>query len=110
MKRPALALVVGVGVLLLLAYPALDMKTGVSGVNTFPNDFESKQGFAVLEQQFSAGGVNPVEIVVDGQVNDPGRPGGHDAPHAGAGRATRRSAPSRARRRSPATSRCSPCR
>ena len=49
MKRPALALAVGVGVLLLLAYPALDMKTGVSGVNTFPNDFESKQGFAVLE-------------------------------------------------------------
>ena len=49
MKRPALALVVGVGVLLLRAYPALDMKTGVSGVSTFPNSFESKQGFAVLE-------------------------------------------------------------
>jgi RND superfamily putative drug exporter len=71
MKRPAVALVVGVGVLLLCAYPALDMKTGVSGVNTFPDSFASKQGFAVLEQQFSAGGVSPVQIVVDGQVNDP---------------------------------------
>ncbi|MGE5229285.1 MAG: MMPL family transporter [Deltaproteobacteria bacterium] len=71
MKRPALALAVGVGVLLLLAYPALDMKTGVSGVNTFPNSFESKQGFAVLEQQFSAGAVNPVEIVVDGKAATP---------------------------------------
>jgi RND superfamily putative drug exporter len=71
MRRPAVALVVGVGVLLLLAYPALDMKTGVSGVNSFPNDFESKQGFAVLEQQFSAGGVNPVEVVVDGDAAAP---------------------------------------
>ena len=71
MRRPAVALVVGVGVLLLLAYPALDMKTGVSGVNSFPNDFESKQGFAVLEKQFSAGGVNPVEVVVDGEAASP---------------------------------------
>ena len=71
MRRPAVALVVGVGVLLLLAYPALDMKTGVSGVNSFPNDFESKQGFAILEQQFSAGGVNPVEVVVDGEAASP---------------------------------------
>ncbi len=71
MKRPAVALVVGVAVLLLLAYPALDMKTGVSGVNTFPNSFESKQGFAVLEKQFSAGGVSPVQIVVDGNVTTP---------------------------------------
>jgi RND superfamily putative drug exporter len=71
MKRPAVALVVGVAVLLLLAYPALDMKTGVSGVNTFPNSFESKQGFAVLEKQFSAGGVSPVQIVVDGKVTTP---------------------------------------
>ena len=71
MKRPAVALVVGVGVLLLLAYPALDMKTGVSGVNSFPDGFESKQGFAVLEKQFSAGGVNPVQIVVDGDATTP---------------------------------------
>ena len=68
MRRPAIALTVGVAVLLLLAYPALDMKTGVSGVNSFPNSFESKQGFAVLEKQFSAGGVNPVQVVVDGKV------------------------------------------
>jgi RND superfamily putative drug exporter len=71
MKRPALALVVGVGILLLCAYPALDMKTGVSGVNTLPGSFDSKQGFAVLDSQFSVGGVSPVQIVVDGQVNSP---------------------------------------
>ncbi len=71
MKRPVLALVIGVGVLLLCAYPALDMKTGVSGVSSFPNGFDSKQGFAVLDRQFSAGSVSPVQIVVDGPVNTP---------------------------------------
>ena len=77
-----------------LAYPALDMKTGVSGVNTFPNSFQSKQGFAVLEKQFSAGSVNPVQIVVDGQRDHAGRQGGDRPAHAGARRATRRSDPS----------------
>jgi len=71
MKRPALSLIVGVAVLLVLAYPALDMKTGVSGVNSFPSSFQSKQGFAVLEKQFSSGTVNPVQIVVDGNVAAP---------------------------------------
>ena len=71
MKRPALALVIGIAVLLVLAYPALDMKTGVSGVNSFPNSFQSKQGFAVLEKQFTSGTVNPVQIVVDGNVTTP---------------------------------------
>ncbi|NLE21312.1 MAG: MMPL family transporter, partial [Actinobacteria bacterium] len=60
-----------VALLLLCAYPALDMRTGVSGVSTFPDDFQSKQGFAVLDRQFSAGAVNPVQIVVDGRVDDP---------------------------------------
>ncbi len=71
MKRPAVALIVGVAVLLVLAYPALDMKTGVSGVNSFPNSFQSKQGFAILEKQFSSGTVNPVQIVVAGNVTTP---------------------------------------
>jgi putative drug exporter of the RND superfamily len=71
MKRPAIALTLGVAVLLLLAYPALDMKTGVSGVNSFPNSFQSKQGFAVLEKQFTSGTVNPVQIVVSGNVSTP---------------------------------------
>ncbi len=55
----------------MLAYPALDMKTGVSGVNSFPNSFQSKQGFAVLEKQFTSGTVSPVQIVVDGNVTTP---------------------------------------
>ncbi len=43
MRRPALALSTGVVILLLAASPILFMKTGVSGVNTFPDGFESKR-------------------------------------------------------------------
>ncbi len=71
MRRPALALTIGVAVLLLCALPALGMKTGVSGVSSLPDSFQSKQAFGVLERQFSAGQVNPVQIVVAGRVNTP---------------------------------------
>ena len=71
MGRPGLALVVGVGILLLAAAPVLTMKTGVSGVNTLPDSFASKQAFGILERQFTAGGVSPVQIVVDGQADAP---------------------------------------
>ena len=69
MRRPALALVAGVVILLLAASPIVFMKTGVSGVSSFPNSFESKRAFGVLDRQFSAGRVSPVQIVVDGPVN-----------------------------------------
>ena len=68
MRRPALALSIGVGVLLLAAAPAIFMKTGVSGVSSFPDGFDSKAAFGVLDRQFSAGRVSPVLIVVDGPV------------------------------------------
>jgi RND superfamily putative drug exporter len=71
MRRPALALTLGVAVLLLAAAPAIFMKTGVSGVSSFPDGFESKAAFGVLDRQFSAGRVSPVLIVVDGPVTSP---------------------------------------
>ena len=59
MRRPALALAVGAAVLLLAASPAISMKTGVSGVSTFPDGFESKRAFAVLDRQFPASAGQP---------------------------------------------------
>ncbi len=76
MRRPALALSIGVGVLLLATAPAIFMKTGVSGVSSFPDGFESKAAFGVLDRQFSAGGVSPVLIVVDGPVTSSAVRGG----------------------------------
>ena len=71
MRRPALALSAGVVVLLLAASPIVFMKTGVSGVSSFPDSFQSKRAFGVLDRQFSAGRVSPVQIVVDGPVSSP---------------------------------------
>jgi RND superfamily putative drug exporter len=71
MRRPALALGAGVAILLLAASPIVFMKTGVTGVSSFPNSFESKRAFGILDRQFSAGQVSPVQIVVDGPGNTP---------------------------------------
>ena len=71
MRRPVIALVVGVGLLLLAASPIIDMKTGVSNVNGLPDGFEAKQAFAVLERDFSGGMISPLEIVVAGKADSP---------------------------------------
>ena len=71
MRRPVLALTIGVAALLALASPLLGMKTGVSGVSTLPNSFESKRAFEVVSKDFSAGLVSPAQIVVDGPAGSP---------------------------------------
>ena len=55
MRRPAIALAIRAGVLLLAAAPSLGHEDRRLGVATLPDDFESKKGFAVLDEQFSAG-------------------------------------------------------
>jgi RND superfamily putative drug exporter len=68
MRRPASSLAVGVSLMLLAALPTLDLHTGSAGVSTLPDNLKSKQGFMILDRQFSAGDVSPAEIVIDGQV------------------------------------------
>jgi len=69
MRRPRTSLAVGIGVLLLAASPLIGMKTGVSGVVSLPDSFQSKQAFAVLSKEFSGGLVSPIQIVVDGRAD-----------------------------------------
>ena len=45
--------------------------TGINGVDTFPEGAETREAFFVLEEEFSFGLVNPVEIVIDGDVANP---------------------------------------
>ncbi len=71
MGRPVVSLAVGVFVLLAAAWSWTDMRTGYSGVSTLPDSFESKQAFNALARDFSGGLSSPVEIVIDGQVDDP---------------------------------------
>ena len=71
MGHPVVSLVSAVAVLLALAVPYLDVKLGSTGVSGLPDGTESKAAYAILQQEFAAGRVSPVEFVIDGDVNDP---------------------------------------
>ena len=47
------------------------INTGINGVDTFPEGAETREAFFVLEEEFSFGLVNPVEIVIDGDIANP---------------------------------------
>ncbi|HEX9343958.1 MAG TPA: MMPL family transporter, partial [Actinomycetota bacterium] len=68
MARPVLSLVLAAGVLVAVALPVFGIKTGFSGVSTFPDDVQSKQAFTILARDFSGGLSQPAQIVVDGDV------------------------------------------
>jgi len=71
MRHPVVALVATAALLIALAVPYFDINTGSAGVATLPDSRQSKQGFLVLEQDFSFGLVTPAEIAIDGDVNGP---------------------------------------
>lgn len=64
--RPWVSLVAAVALLLTLAIPALDMKTGFTGSAQLPPG-EISETYAALEENFSAGVLSPMEIVIEGE-------------------------------------------
>jgi putative drug exporter of the RND superfamily len=72
MARPVASLAVATAVLAVLAVPLFGIRTGFSGISTYPNGIQSKQAFTVLSRDFTAGGLtSPAQVVVDGQVRSP---------------------------------------
>jgi RND superfamily putative drug exporter len=63
--RPIAAVVLSVGFLLAAASPLVNLNTGFAGVETLPES-DARTGFEILNDQFSAGRLAPVKIVVDG--------------------------------------------
>ncbi len=70
MRRPVFTLVVGAGVLLLLAAPGLSLQRGESGVTGLPQRLSTRQGYEILRRDFSAGLTSPILVAVDGDVSD----------------------------------------
>jgi len=68
MGRPVLSLLLATGVLVAVALPVFGIKTGFSGVSTFPDDMQSKQAFTILARDFSGGLSQPAQVVVSGDV------------------------------------------
>jgi putative drug exporter of the RND superfamily len=66
MARPVIGLVIGTLLLIVLAIPYFDLNTGFAGVETLPNG-DAKSAFTILEEDFSAGRLAPLDIVIDGE-------------------------------------------
>ena len=71
MRHPAISASVACGLLLIAAIPVFSINTGAAGVSSLPDSLSAKQGFVVLNRDFSAGAVTPADIVVDGPVGTP---------------------------------------
>jgi len=69
MRYPVVSLVATAALLIALAIPYVDLNTGAAGVSTLPDDRHSKEGFLLLEKDFSFGLVAPAEVAIDGDVN-----------------------------------------
>ena len=68
MARPVTSLLAATGILAVAAVPLVGIKTGFSGISTYPDGIQSKQAFTVLSRDFSGGLTAPAQIVVDGDV------------------------------------------
>jgi RND superfamily putative drug exporter len=69
MRRPLVSLVAATALLVAAALPVLTIDTGFSGLSTLPDRFPSKQGFDALNRDFPGVGVDPAQIVVQGDVS-----------------------------------------
>jgi RND superfamily putative drug exporter len=68
MRRPVIALAATVTILLVAAIPYTSIHTGSSGVSSLPDSARAKQGFLMLNRDFTAGDVTPAVIVIDGAI------------------------------------------
>ncbi len=71
LRRPGISLAVSAGLLILLALPAVGLKTGENGLSILPDRFPSKQGFLAFERSFGVGTTDTVQVVVDGDIRTP---------------------------------------
>ena len=79
MRRPAISLVLAIGVLVAASIPFFSINTGTSGVSELPDKFNAKQGFEVLQEEFGFGLNAPAEIVIDGDIGSAAVSGAIDA-------------------------------
>ena len=71
MRRPVPFLLVTVGIMLALAFPALQLKLTGGDARSLPENTEATRGLTLLEDTLGPGALSPHQIVID-----TGRPGG----------------------------------
>ncbi len=72
MRRPVRYALAGLLLMGAIAWPTLTLEKGTIGVGQLNEKYQSRQGFEALAQEFGAGMLSPVEIVV--RTDDAGAP------------------------------------
>jgi len=70
-KYPLLSVLVIAVPMIVATVFYFQINTGLNGVDTFPEDAHTREAFFVLEEKFSFGLLNPVEVVIDGDIYNP---------------------------------------
>ena len=65
MAHPVIGLVLSAGLLILLAIPAVGLKTGAAGVESISDEHAVVRGYNILVEDFSSGLVEATDIVID---------------------------------------------
>jgi len=63
-------------ILIAAAMPYFGIRIGAAGIDTLPPGLESREGFMILKNEFSAGLTTPVDVVIDGDISSPAVQGG----------------------------------
>jgi RND superfamily putative drug exporter len=69
--RPWLSILVGGGLLLIASLPIVEMRLGFNGLQTFPKTLEVSKAFAIIHRDFTVGYLQPVDIVLQGEIAAP---------------------------------------
>ncbi len=62
--RPVVSVIAAVALLAIAAVPYFDIRTGFAGVESLPEDSTARQGFEILNNEFSAGVLAPVRFAI----------------------------------------------
>lgn len=68
-RRPVISVAVTTTILIVATIPIFDIELGAAGVNALPDGFHAKEGYRIVEEDFSYGLVTPAEIVIDGEID-----------------------------------------
>lgn len=63
--KPWLVIVVAGAILLGLAFTSTNIKYNYDLISSFPEDMQSREGFTIIEENFTAGELAPVQLLVD---------------------------------------------
>ncbi len=70
-KVPWLSFLLVAAPMVVAVFYYFQIETGLNGVDTLPDDSVTKEGFFVLEEEFTFGLASPSDIVIEGDINDP---------------------------------------